>query len=522
MSSSYEVTINGAAAVTMQSLGLSFTGLRLQNMQPDEADLSWVRRRLQACPLAHNDKVEIWRSGRRLFVGRARLGAITNTGCGIKLVGPWSHLEEQLYQLSLLDPDIGDPDGRVFGNSFAVTYPAGSSIESGIGGTVTLPADLTITTTLSNRTYYAGYPATTRLLDTNSQWTARGWLFRPGGTAGQIYTTIADEWARVMAFMATTNAPDLFDVGTVELGGTVSPKVRTFSDATVGEILRQVLAMKPDAAIWWNYAGDSLPTINVRVASLETPLALRIGRVDGSILGGYQVRVTDDLVPTGVMVRWENDASTSTGLGSPRLVDFYPGMIVLKNVTLSSGSTTVTCESTAGLAVGDLLTNSTAVNGVAVTAVTNATTFSIATAPSGSSSGLTLYAIAPTGAPMSYEPGVLLHTIDAQATIAPGIAREIYTSLAVRRGQGSIAAVDRDFSLGLRPGRVITLDDDPALAGVQLWVQGVSWSPDTGIAQLTVGYPAHLRLQDRVDLRGWFRMAFEGPWWSHSFIVPSS
>jgi hypothetical protein len=278
--------------------------------------------------------------------------------------------------------------------------------------------------------------------------------------------------------------------------------------------------MKPDAAVWWDYSGESAPSINVRVASLETPLALRIGRVDGSILSSYQVRVTDDLVPTGVIVRWEGESSQDTGLAAPLLVDFFPGMIVLKNVTLTNGSTTVTCTSTSGLEVGALITNSSAVTGVAVTEVTNATTFKIATAPSGSSSGLTLYAISPTGAPMSYEPGVLLHTIDSQVPRAEGIARELYTSLAVRRGQGTIAAVDRDFSLGLRPGRVITLDDDPALAGVQLWVQGVTWSPDTGIAQLTVGYPAHLRLNDRIDLRGWLRVAFEGPWWSHQMTVP--
>lgn len=518
MSTPFSITINGSAAVTTQSLNLAFAGLELANMSADSAALKWARRRaVETCPIAHNDTVEIFRQGRRLFRGRARLGAITADGVAIRLVGPWSHLEEQIYQLSLVGT-VGSPEGWVLGATFAVLTPAGTVIWNGTGW-YTLPSDHTITYTISHRSYYAGYPATTAEVDVNMAWTSRCWLFRPGGSLGHVYTTISAEWARVMAFMAATNAPDLFAVGTVELGNPLAPKFRTIIDTTAAAALRQVLAMKPDAAVWWDYAAEGLPTINVRVASLETPVVLHVGSSAGHVLSGYQVRVLDDLVPSGVVVRWERDADETTGLGRPYLADYYPGMEVLTGCVLTTGSASIACDSTANLTAGMTLTNYPGIAGVAITAVTGPTTFTVGTPVSGSASGLTLYAMGATG-PASYQPGVLLHTVDEECPVAAGLAKEIYASLAVRRGQGSLSVLDRDFSMGLRPGMVIALPGDAMLSGVQLWVQSVSWSPDTGIAQLTVGYPAHLQLRDRVDLRGWIRVTFSGPWWSYTQIVP--
>jgi hypothetical protein len=121
-----------------------------------------------------------------------------------------------------------------------------------------------------------------------------------------------------------------------------------------------------------------------------------------------------------------------------------------------------------------------------------------------------------------HKPGMLLHTVTDEIKHVPGIAKEVYHSLAVRRAQGSLTVVDRDFTLGLRPGMVISLSGDPQLAGIQLWVQSVSWNPATGLAQLTVGYPVHLQLRDRVDLKGWFKMSFTGVFGEYSsWIVPA-
>jgi hypothetical protein len=229
----------------------------------------------------------------------------------------------------------------------------------------------------------------------------------------------------------------------------------------------------------------------------------------------------DELIPSGVVVRWERGGSTSTGLGAPFLADFFPGSEVLTNCATTSGSTTVTCASTANLVLGMEVDGTFLPSGALVSSITNDTTFVVSIAATGTLSGVNnrMVARSATGA-TSYQPGTLIHTVTNEIPLAPGIAKEIYQSLAVRRAQGTLTVLDRNFTLGLRPGLVITLTGDPQLAGVQLWVQSVAWSPDTGLAQLTVGYPAHLQLRDRVDLRGWFRWTFTGPFNTYSWLTP--
>ena len=518
MSTPYTIKINGAPAVSMRSLKLAFTGLELANMAPDSASLRWDRRRaVDGCPIEHNDLVEILRGTTRLFRGRARIGAIKAEGAPIKIVGPWSHLEEQIYQMFLVAGSGGTPEGFILGDTYTTTFLAGSALWNGTAY-VTIPADHTVTFTVRTRAEFT-YPNTTGSLDVNMGWTSRFWLFRPVPSLVSPYTTVQDEWEYIQDFMATTNDPAVYDVGTVDLGSVLAPRVRTVTDTPVSDALRQVLGIKPDAAVWWDYSGSGLASINVRVASLETPMELTLGTSDGHVLSGYQLRVADELVPEGVVIRWERDADPATGVGRPYLADFYPGSEVLLGCSLTSGSAVLSCVSTAGVTVGMMLSGLYIPSGTTVTAVTSGTTLTMSAVATGTLASQGVIARVAAGA-ASYQPGVILHTVTDEVQSAPGLAKEIYTSLATRRAQGTLAVMDRNFSLGLRPGMVIDLAGDPMLTGVQLWVQTVSWSPDTGIAQLTVGYPAHLQLRERIDLRGWIRAAITGPWWSFSWILP--
>jgi hypothetical protein len=513
MSTPYTIAINGAAAVSSQSLGLSFGGLELANMAHDSAALKWTRRRAsEACPLAHNDTVEIYRGTTRLFHGRARLGTVTNEGVNLRVLGPWSHLEEQIYHLSLSTASFGDPDGFVLGDTYVFTCPPYSL-------DVSQSSPHNVTFTVTTRSRYTGWPATTGESDVNMGWTSRFWLFRPGGTSGQIYTTIQEEFSRLMTFVETTNAASLFTLGTLSLGNLVAPRVRTITDTLVSDAVRQVMAMKPDAALWWQYSGSGVPVLRAGVASVETPLELTIGRRDGQALSNYQLKLADELIPTGVVVRWERDGSTSTGLGAPFLADFYPGSEVVTNCDTTNGSTNVDCDSTADLEAGMQITGAGVPSYALISSITNATRFVLSVAATSTLSVQRMVARKSTG-PASYEPGVLLHSVTDEMTVVPGLAKEVYQSLQTRRAQGSLTVLDTDFSLGLRPGRVITLTGDPQLTDVQLWVQSVSWSAETGLAQLTVGYPAHLNLRDRVDLRGWFRWTFQGVFSTYSWLVP--
>ncbi len=446
----YYITINGGSMKETRELGLGFTGLELQNMQADSATLRWTRRRVSdACPLVHNDTVEIFADTRRIFRGRTRLGSVTSEGAGISILGPWSHLEEMTSHMSIFAGYMNSYIGKRAGDTFPVAYPAGSAIPTTSGGPYTVPPgpDKTITWTMAYAYSYAA-GASVGTVNVNLSWSARHWLFRVGGTPGQVYTTLASQFSQIMAGVAHLAEPDPFTTGLTSFGSTVVPKVRTISDTNLAECVRQTLAMKPDAAVWWDYSGISVPVLRAGVASAESSTALGIGDHDGHVLTNYSLKVADELVPAGVLIRWESGASNVTGLGNVVLADAYPA------------------------------------------------------------------------ATPGYAPGVLVHTVETEMPYVTGLAQEIHSSLAVRRAQGQLTLMDRDFSLGLRPGKVFTLTGDPQLAGVQLWVQSVSWSADTGMVQLTVGYPAHLQLRDRVDLRGWLRYTFHGPHFTTTQIIP--
>jgi hypothetical protein len=410
---SYTLTINSGAAQSFESLGLSFMGLNLANLALDSAALRWTRRRVsEACPLARNDVVEIFLGTTRLFYGRARLGTITADGASIAIVGPWSYAEETTSHVSLFSGSEGLVLGKRVGDSFAIVYPAGSGILKTDGTTYTVPPgpDLTVTWTVTTGPYTYTAAATTGSMDVSFMWSTKHWLFRPGGTVGQVYTTLADELDMRLDYIDHIYTPDIWTRDVASLGSTVVPKIRTVADLKMSDVLRQTVAMKPDMAAWFGYSGTGVPTLNFRVASAESAVTIPIGSREGYALPDYRLTEASELAPTGVLIRWEDTPDDVTGLAQPLNVDKYPS--------------TTNCLA----------------------------------------------------------PGVLHHTVEFAQPFVAGLAEEIYTSLAVRRAQGTLTILDRDFTLGLRPGMTIYLTGDPQLADVQLWVQSVSWSPDTGLA----------------------------------------
>lgn len=518
MSSPYFISINGADQVRMEALKLAFASLELNNLQPDVASLRWTRRKAsEAPPFQHNDTVEIFRQGRRLFYGRARMGTINAEGCVIRILGPFSHLDEQTYQVNLSAPNAGDTDGYVLGDSFSVTYPPGTALWNG-SSYVTIPSSHTVTWTVATRSSFI-YPATTGTIDVNMVWTARHYLFKPATSGTSVYTTIQEEWVRLLAFLTATNASEIFTADVVDLGADLAPRVRTISDTKVSEVLRQILSLKPDAAVWFDYGDVGVPKINLRVASLETAESYAVGSGDGKVLSNYQLRIAEELVPSGVVIRWEHDASSTTGLGKPYLADFFPGSEVLRDCDLTSGSNEVDCESTADLKTGMTAAHPYIPSGSTVTAILSGTRFRVSSNATSTSAAQRILFRAATGA-ASYEPGCLVHTVTEDIALAPGIAKQVYTSLSVRRATGQMSLLDRDFTLGLRPGKVITLTGDAALSDVQLWVQAVSWNPATGLADITVGYPPHLQLRDMIDLKGWLRASFSTIYQTFTWLVP--
>lgn len=423
----YSAKINDGPEMSLQDLGLSLLGLELHNMQADTASLRWTRvRAADASPLRYDDQVDLIREGVRLFRGWARPGSFDETGGPISLAGPWEHeLEEVTFQYNL----------------FGIPWPrVGESFEGHLGGQYPVDEDTwaplpdDVTWTWGTQQIYVP-PSTTGTLNLNYYFTSRMWMFAPDFDG---YLTVAEQMGELLIFLEEVSETFALDV--LQLGANASPKMRTVADLLVGEAIRQTLRAKPDAACWYDYSGPGNPTLNIRVARLETPLTYIVGSTEGQIMPDYKLRVASELKPKGIVLRWEADTNELTGTGTPYLVDQYPPDTVC------------------------------------------------------------------------YDRGVLVQTLtEDTAPRVGGIAEELYKALAVTRAVGSVRVLDPDFSQGLRPGMTLYVQGDAELAGVQLWVQAVQWDASTGIATLQVGYPRHLNLQERLDLRGWLRCVFYVP-----------
>lgn len=427
----FTIKINGAAAVTLKSLGLTITALNLENMQADTTSLTWTRKtRTVACPLVHDDVVEIFLPGpRRIFQGRARLGTRTVNGCPIKIIGPWSHLEDVTWQVNML----GNPTGPLVGSTFTTYLADGGEFWDGEEWVPITAGD--IVWTVGWATVWDPGDPLTGTIDVNMAWTSRYGLFAP--VAGFGLRTVDQQWAQLLQFFAHVSDPDLIAEGDFDWGGIMRPSHRTVTDISVAEAMRQTLTIKPDAALWFDYSVAGVPELNGRLAAFEDTLALEIANKADAVVD-YSLDILDELIPAGVVLRLCADNPFENGLSRPYQSQHYPEE--------------ATC----------------------------------------------------------YLPNTLVHSLSQNHFGGP-IAQEIYTSLAVRRSQGQIVIQDNDFSLGLRPGRVLSLAGDVELEEIQHWVQSVAWNPATGQVTCSVGYPRHLSLAERLDLKGWIRRCFLPP-----------
>lgn len=314
----YTLRQNGGPELALQELTLACTGLKRESMQVDEVTLEWTRQTGGvACPLAEGDEVQLYLDGHRIFVGRVRVGAVQWGGCSLTLRGPWSHFEEFIAHVVTSSghwqiPKVGDTwvqlvaEGTQFWN-----------------GTTWVDAPGNITWTVGYETVWSFDTPEVGTLDVNRGITSRFWLF----SMERIPRVgVVAQMTRLLAYAAHVADVPYFAEGTLDWGDDVAPKARTVQDLPLAEAIRQTLMAKPDAALWWDYAGDGLPVLNGSVASAEaaTPLELTVGQSVGQVLPDYSVRLMPDLRVNGVCVREEYAASTSTGRGQAYLTAAWP------------------------------------------------------------------------------------------------------------------------------------------------------------------------------------------------------
>jgi hypothetical protein len=432
------------------TLGLALVSVELNSMRPDVVRLTHTRAHPGApLPVSYNQQVELWRGGERVFSGRARPGVIS--------VGPWTMLEEITWQHAANGMD-GSGIAPVPGQP-APGFDAGPGAIWIGGAWVVVPGGYEWVFADS----WSWDPETMQgQIGIDLFWTAHGWLFRPR-VGGMVYRTVElqlggllgglDLPADEFAFLPTV-LPGHLDVAEFELGGgSRAPRAVTVSDISLAEAVRQTLSSYPDVSCWVDYSTSGVPRLHVQRAEFGRRLSLSLGSGVGEVTE-YQLRVAEDLVPTGVVLSWERDwiLTPTSGSYQPVFVDKWPEQ----------------CS--------------------------------------------------------RLSPGVLIHTIsNSNGEIerrTPGLAREIYESLAVVRTQGTVSVHDPNFSLRLRPGLVVDLRGDPHLERAQTWLQSVRWDAASGKAVCQAGYPRHLGLAERMDLRGWLTRVFSGFGWRSEVIVP--
>jgi hypothetical protein len=300
-------------------------------------------------------------------------------------------------------------------------------------------------------------------VDVSRYLSTRGLLFDPDRTVGVSYRTVISEVLSLLEYFSASYvsrgepSPLSYSSGgiTTALGSAASPRFRTFSDRSVASLLTDALAAKPDAATWFDYT-TTPPTLHIEAASEMDAETLTLGTAP---LSGAAITPRPDLVPSGIIVRWEYNPVTSwlgRGYAHPLTIDAAPTTALPHDV------------------------------------------------------GVIVHSI-------PYETPLMITTGTAAAMLASISQLRGSGSVSL-----SGFDVDLDAA-AWRPALALTIAGSAVLAGVELLVQSSSWDIYGGSVELAVGYPQPLDFQSARDLRGWLTLTVQGwPFTSTRLLAPSS
>lgn len=284
----YSLSINGAAAVPAEDLGVQVVQRVQQTQGEDTCTLVWPRRTADTLPLAPGDYVQVLRDSTPFFRGRYEqprtgmqpaAGSITTV-----LRGPWVELERWYAHRAYLDPTPYDTSGPL-------------------------------------QYFYS------------THWTLFGWLHTPNPPYQAVKDVLAEFLGRIPGALGAAS-PYQFVAADLP-GATTRPSAdETVVDLKIADIVRRALRYLPDCAVWWDYS-TTPPTLKMRRLGDETPVAIALG---GPPLTSYQVSARRDMVPRAVVVRAEPiipgqstywggiTAKGAPNDGFPTQLDVYPSV----------------------------------------------------------------------------------------------------------------------------------------------------------------------------------------------------
>lgn len=438
-----ELKINGGDWLTAESLGLSVGTLTRRSLAPDELPISGqLATPGAALPLAYQDALSLRVNGTVVFSGECQPPRmmVTESGAAFSLsvLGPWHQLTRVLYTRSQPRTEGGSLTSLppTLGSTFVlegITYKWARDDNAG-----TTPIEVSIPRFLSTR----------------------GLLCDPDYTSGTLYRTMTMEIVSLLTYFAASytrrgaSCPITFSGAgiTAALGTTATPRFRTFHDRTVGALIADLCAARPDAASWFDYS-TTPPTLHLATAAAMDASTLTVGTPP---LAGCDLSARPDLVPPGVMVRWEYEPATgweSRGYAHPHTVDRSPATIMPHEP------------------------------------------------------GMVVHSI-PWEDPLLVTPGLAASLMTASSTLRGSGSIEL---------AGFDADLD---AAAFRPGLSLTVAGLPLMAGVPLLTQDVAWDIQARAVSVSVGFPQALDLQGARDLRGWLSLTVQGWPWSYTQLVP--
>lgn len=313
-----EVKVNAGSWVSAESLGLSVGTRTLRSFAPDELTFTCQLEAYDSTPpVEYEDALSLRVNGTVVFSGEVQAPsmAVSETGAAlsVRVLGPWHQMLKVLFTrtqprtegatLTRLPPTLGS----TFVLS-GVTYKWAREDDAGA-----VPIEVSIP----------------RFVSTH------GLLFDPDRTSGVTYRTMLSEVLSLLEYYAASytrrgaTCPIQYSSAgiTADLGGAATPRFRTFHDRSVGSLLADVCAAKPDCATWFDYT-TTPPTLHMAASAAMDAETLTIGTAP---LSGCDVTPRPDLQPAGVMVRWEYEPEVdwqSRGYAHPHTIDRSPADIM--------------------------------------------------------------------------------------------------------------------------------------------------------------------------------------------------
>jgi hypothetical protein len=322
-----EIKINSGSWASVETDGWQVSPLRRNSLAPDEVTLTRVKASFdEAAGIAYGDTVRLRLDGTVIFQGTAMAPQTAandqSITVSVQVLGPWWHLTRLHYVRYSPWVDEGMPP--TLGSTLTISGPG--DYWNGTAWVPIPPGGLTYKWARQVNT-----GATPVELDLGTVLSSRGLILDPDYSLGVRYRTIKEDlrtlgrYALASYTHRAATAPFAIDLDDLEdgVGTDAAPRFRTWQDRSVADLMKDLLAARPDVVSWWDYSVDP-PAFRVAGSSVQDTVSLTAGTAP---LAGWSLTPRPDLKPVGVIVGYTFAPFTdnaSRGYAPNAYLDKYP------------------------------------------------------------------------------------------------------------------------------------------------------------------------------------------------------